>query len=92
MGRGATPKLTRLAPRSQPGPRRRSRRIRRRVGVGLVAAFLVAAAAAGYRWWTAGPSELAPAFALPASTGQTVRLEDYRGQQPVVLLFYMVGT
>ena len=58
----------------------------------LVAVFLVAAAAGGYTWWMAGPGEVAPPFALPASTGQTVRLEDYRGQQPVVLVFYMVGT
>lgn len=54
--------------------------------------MLVAAAAGGYTWWTAGPGEVAPPFALPASTGQTVRLEDYRGQHPVVLVFYMVGT
>lgn len=58
----------------------------------LVAVFLIAAAAGGYTWWTAGPGKVAPPFALPASTGQTVRLEDYRGQQPVVLVFYMVGT
>jgi peroxiredoxin len=35
---------------------------------------------------------MAPAFALPASTGETVRLEAFRGKQPVVLVFYMVGT
>jgi peroxiredoxin len=38
------------------------------------------------------PGDTAPAFALPASSGDTVRLDDYRGKQPVVLVFYMAGT
>ena len=72
--------------------RRWSRRVRKRVAVAVVALALVAAAGGGYTWWTAEPGEVAPPFALPASTGQTVRLEDYRGRQAVVLVFYMVGT
>ena len=30
----------------------------------------------------------APKFSLPASTGQTISLDDYKGKQPVVLYFY----
>lgn len=60
--------------------------------VGLVLGLLVTVAGAGFWWWTSRPGEVAPAFALPASTGQTVRLEDYLGKQPVVLVFYMAGT
>jgi len=32
--------------------------------------------------------ERAPEFALPASTGGTIRLQDFRGKQKVVLYFY----
>lgn len=60
--------------------------------VGLVLGLLVAAVGAGTWWWTSRPGDVAPTFALSASTGQTVRLEDYRGRQPVVLVFYMAGT
>lgn len=34
------------------------------------------------------PGQLAPDFALPASTGKTVKLSDYRGKQTVVLAFF----
>ena len=55
--------------------------------------MLLAATGGGlWLWRPSGPGETAPDFALPASTGETVRLEDYRGKQPVVLVFYMVGT
>ena len=30
----------------------------------------------------------APAFALPASTGKTVRLSDFKGKKKVVLAFF----
>ena len=30
----------------------------------------------------------APAFSLPASTGKTIRLADYKGKKKVVLAFY----
>ncbi len=72
-----------------PSLRWRSRRSWKRWTVGLLLGLLVAAAGTGAWWWTSRPGEVAPAFALPASTGQTVRLEDYRGRQPVVLAFYM---
>lgn len=39
----------------------------------------------------AGPVEvgsLAPDFELPSQTGETVRLSDFVGKQPVVLYFY----
>jgi len=30
----------------------------------------------------------APDFALPATNRETIRLSDFRGKQPVVLVFY----
>ncbi|MBI2461843.1 MAG: redoxin domain-containing protein [Candidatus Rokubacteria bacterium] len=69
-----------------------SRRSRRRLKVVVILGLFVTAAGAGAWWWTSRPGEPAPAFALPASTGQTVRVEDFRGKQPVVLVFYMAGT
>ncbi|MGH7266853.1 MAG: DUF3309 family protein [Candidatus Rokuibacteriota bacterium] len=69
-----------------------SRRTRRRLVVALILMLIGVAASWGYTRWGGRPSEMAPAFALPASTGETVRLEDFRGKQPLVLVFYMVGT
>ncbi len=93
MGRGAKLKRERHGSKGPQGPRWRSRRNRRRLTVGLVLVVLLGGSAAGF-WWRGSrpPGEMAPAFALPASSGGTVRLEDYRGKQPVVLVFYMVGT
>jgi peroxiredoxin len=34
----------------------------------------------------------APAFALPAATGGTVRLADYASERNVLVLFYTSGT
>ena len=34
------------------------------------------------------PGQSAPTFKLPASTGQTISLADFKGKQPVVLYFY----
>lgn len=82
-------KPARQARKGGPPTRWRSQRSRKRWTIGLVLGLLVAAVGAGAWWWTSRPGEVAPAFALPASTGQTVRLEDYRGKQPVVLAFYM---
>lgn len=79
--------------RRTPPPRRGlSRRARCRLAVALILGLIGLAAGWGYTRWGAGPSAMAPAFALPASTGETVRLEAFRGKQPVVLVFYMVGT
>ncbi len=72
--------------------RRLSRRNRRRLTVVLVAGVLLAAGGGGLAWWMSRPVDMAPPFTLPASTGETVRLENYRGKQPVLLVFYMVGT
>ena len=69
-----------------------SRRTRRRLAIALILVLIGVAASWGYTRWGARPSEMAPAFALPASTSETVRLEAFRGKQPVVLVFYMVGT
>jgi hypothetical protein len=62
------------------------------VAVALILMLIGLGVSWGYTRWGTRPSELAPAFALPASTGQTVRLEEFRGKQPVVLVFYMAGT
>jgi peroxiredoxin Q/BCP len=35
-----------------------------------------------------GAGDVAPAFSLPASTGQTVSLADYQGKKAVVLAFF----
>jgi len=32
---------------------------------------------------------IAPTFSLPAADGSMVTLEQYRGKQPVVLIFYL---
>jgi len=92
MGRDARPKREGHGQKGQPPARWLSRRTRTRLTAGLVLVHLVAGAGAGFWWWTSRPGEPAPAFALPASTGEIVRLEDYRGKQSVVLVFYMVGT
>jgi hypothetical protein len=92
MERGVDIKSSRPHQRSQAVGRWLSRRGWRRLKMGLAGALVAAVTAAGYGWWSSRPSEVAPVFALPASTGETVRLEDFRGKQPVVLVFYMVGT
>lgn len=33
--------------------------------------------------------EKAPMFELPSTTGETIKLTDYLGKQPVVLFFYI---
>jgi hypothetical protein len=85
----------RAEPRGSGRPRRRgpSRHVRRRLTWALIVSLLLAGAG-GWLWWSrpSQPGEPAPDFALPASTGEIVRLEDYRGKQPIVLVFYMVGT
>jgi hypothetical protein len=62
------------------------------VALALILVLTGLAASWGYTRWESRPSELAPPFVLPASTGETIRLEAFRGKQPVVLAFYMVGT
>ena len=64
-----------------------SRRARRRLAIALILVLIGVAASWGYTRSGARPSEMAPAFALPASTGETVRLEAFRGKLPVVLAF-----
>lgn len=38
---------------------------------------------------SAAEDRMAPAFALPSTTGDAVNSSDYVGQQPVLLAFYM---
>ncbi len=85
MARDAELEHGRRSQKGQPAARWLSRRSRRWAALGF--ALVVAAVGTGFWWWTSRPGETAPAFALPASTGETVRLEDYRGKQPVVLVF-----
>ncbi len=53
--------------------------------------LLVGVFGAGASAGAAGPGvgDVAPAFALPASTGGTVRLADFAGNRHVVLAFYI---
>jgi hypothetical protein len=91
MSRRGRRDATRARP-AQPLLRGMSRRSRRRVAVALILVLFGLASSWGYTRWQGRPSDVAPAFTLPASTGQTVRLEEFRGKQLVVLAFYMVGT
>lgn len=54
----------------------------------LVALMLAACGAAGGEL---SPGDEAPAFTLPAATGEDVSLGDYTGEQPVLLYFHMAG-
>ncbi|MGH7318329.1 MAG: hypothetical protein ACRELA_01670 [Candidatus Rokuibacteriota bacterium] len=92
MGQSEGVKQERSTRKGQPPARWLSRRTRKRLTGTLILVLLAGATGAGLWWWTSRPGETAPVFALPASTGEIVRLEDYLGKQPVVLIFYMVGT
>ncbi len=77
-------------------PSKRSNRRKR-----MLVLFLSLLFVGGGAWWWSSKREFsdsgfvklmiepAPRFSLPASTGGTVRLEDYVGKQDVVLFFYM---
>ena len=57
---------------------------------GAILAVVIAAGIAVWQW----PGRLwgykkAPSFTLQSSTGRTVSLEDFRGKNEVVLVFYM---
>ncbi len=60
----------------------------------VVLGVLLILAGVGTWLWngTRGTAEAAPRFALPASTGRMIALEEYLGKQEVVLLFYMTAT
>jgi hypothetical protein len=67
----------------------RTRRAQRRRGVLSLIGVLVVL---GVGWWLSAQrvvGDLAPAFTLPSTTGGPVALDQYRGRQPVVLVFYM---
>ncbi len=56
-------------------------------------ALLLVAGVGALLWNGArGTAEAAPRFALPASTGRMIALEEYLGKQEVVLLFDMAAT
>ena len=69
--------------------RARTHYLRRRRGVlSLIGALVVL----GVGWWLSVQrvvGDMAPAFTLPSTTGGPVALDQYRGRQPVVLVFYM---
>jgi len=52
--------------------------------------LLVVAAGVGHTWNTR-PGDATLDVTLPASTGEMIRLADFRGRQPVLLVVYMVG-
>lgn len=93
MGRKARTKRERRSQgQNGPAPQSQQRKLRK----WLPGIFLSLLILAGAGWWWNGSFdalelmlEPAPAFALPASTGGTVRLEDYLGKQELVLFFYM---
>jgi hypothetical protein len=43
--------------------------------------------------WASGlqAGDKAPPFSLPATTAETISLDDYLGQKPVVLFFYIAA-
>ncbi|HEY5864644.1 MAG TPA: hypothetical protein VI542_03690 [Candidatus Tectomicrobia bacterium] len=54
--------------------------------------LIVVVVVSGMGWWWYGSlvaDDSAPAFTLPSATGGAVALDQYRGRQPVVLVFYM---
>jgi len=55
----------------------------------LLAAFAFTFAACATQPAGVAVGSAAPAFSLPAQTGGTVALADYRDQQPVLLFFHM---
>jgi hypothetical protein len=66
--------------------RRRGRQ--RRWWLSLIGVLLMS----GVGWWLYGQrvaDDMAPAFTLPSTTGGAGALDQYRGRQPVVLVFYM---
>jgi hypothetical protein len=63
----------------------------------MVGTFLILLLLGGVGAWLwngarAMPPEAAPRFNLLASTGKVITLDDYRGKQEVVLIFYIVST
>jgi hypothetical protein len=63
---------------------------RRKWMTGAILAVVIAAGIAVWQWpgrlWG---SKKAPSFTLQSSTGRAVSLEDFRGKNEVVLVFYM---
>jgi hypothetical protein len=80
--------------RGEAKARRRAKERRQMLGVFAILALALVASvgiwAVYFQAWS--PTTEAPRFALPASTGRTVALEDYLGKQELVLVFYMVAT
>ena len=52
----------------------------------------IAAWAVFFKAWTPSSRAQAPRVVLPASTGQTVALQDFLGRRDIVLVFYMFAT
>jgi hypothetical protein len=67
----------------------------KRIAIILVAGFILLAAACSPggeddmgKTDALQPGDLAPGFELPGSDGRTYRLEDYQGEQTVVLAWF----
>ncbi|MBI4640816.1 MAG: hypothetical protein HY731_08985 [Candidatus Tectomicrobia bacterium] len=92
MGRKVKKKLEqREKSGEKPRPHPSMRRRRRKWIVGTLLALFIFGGSVGVGLWYGAKTtfEIAPRFALLASIGKTIALEDYLGKQEVILLFYM---
>ncbi|MBI4536328.1 MAG: redoxin domain-containing protein [candidate division NC10 bacterium] len=75
--------------------RQEQARRRRRLRLLVVAALILPALAGGVYAllaWSVPIGKPVPAFTLENQDGQRMTLSDFRGKQPVALIFYMVAT
>jgi cytochrome oxidase Cu insertion factor (SCO1/SenC/PrrC family) len=87
MGRSATRKRDK---RRRPNVKIDHPGVGRKWMAGAMLALVIAAGIAAWQWpGTLWGYRQAPSFTLQASTGRPVSLEDFRGKNEVVVLFYM---
>ncbi len=58
----------------------------------MLVVLLFAAACVASREAQLAPGEVAPDFKAPSTTGQEIKLSDYRGKQVVLAFFIKAGT